>query len=114
MQLPQSKFFDLSSNWPKKGFLLKDPSQPQDIARLVRHFISDAIWIREISIMVYHPSASERFKYILRFEIAPKAFWNYQWFILNSCAVVSRNFLEKFLFVTETIDGISHSFTWKA
>ena len=92
MQLPQSKFFDLSSNWPKKSL---DPSQPQEIARLVRHFISDAIWIREISILVYHPSASVRFKYILRSGIALAALWNYQWFILNICAVVSRNFLQK-------------------
>ena len=39
IQLPQSKlFFDLSSNWRKKGFLLKYPSQPKDISRLVHQY----------------------------------------------------------------------------
>mgnify|MGYP006963853574 CR=1 FL=1 len=87
--------FSISQATDQKN-LLKDPSQPQDIARLVRHFISDAIWIREISIVVYHPSASVQFKYILRSGIVLAALWNYQWFVLNSCAVVSRNFLQKF------------------
>ena len=94
-----------------KGFLLKDPSQPQDIARLVRHFLCHLNSRSPLrSIIPVHPSD-------LNILLGSKLSWQPSEITSGLFWVVVYWFLAIFLknvfFVTGTINDI-RSLTWKA
>ena len=88
--------------------VLRDLSQEQGIARLVRYLLCHLIsWNFHCLILVYPRNLN-----ISRSSIVAAVLWNYHWFILGSYCSGFLQFSWEIFVCNRTIDSISRSFTW--